>query len=262
MFSGDELLEYSIKSIRNQVDYINVVYQEYSWMGEQANDNVLDILEDLKHKNLIDNIILFKFKPQKKDLPILVLKKKQLGIDDLLKNNCTHSLLMDVDEFYKEDEFIEAKNYIYSNNITHSCCPIYDYKKSPIYRTRYIRNYSVPFITQINKKTKLAVNHDLPCHVDSLRAIKYNQQKDKFYYFTNIAMHHMTGFRKDFDKKINNSITNSSKEGRDFIQKFKKEHEKILHFDEPLPDVDYNYIYENDYWNLEKITNEWQIMGG
>ena len=31
LFNGEELLEASIKSIRQNVDYINVIYQEYSW---------------------------------------------------------------------------------------------------------------------------------------------------------------------------------------------------------------------------------------
>ena len=38
IFDGIELLEHSIKSIRNSCDYINVVYSNISWYGNKTND--------------------------------------------------------------------------------------------------------------------------------------------------------------------------------------------------------------------------------
>ena len=36
LFDGEELLEYSLRSIRNNVDYISVQYQEISNHGEKC----------------------------------------------------------------------------------------------------------------------------------------------------------------------------------------------------------------------------------
>lgn len=60
IFDGEELLEASIKQIRGCVDYINVVYQLKSWYGDKANENLLPLLNNLKNKGLIDELIEFK----------------------------------------------------------------------------------------------------------------------------------------------------------------------------------------------------------
>lgn len=37
-------------------------------------------------------------------------------------------------------------------------------------------------------------------------------------------MHHMTGIRDDFDKKLDNSVTNSISWGKEFLENFRKNH--------------------------------------
>ena len=61
LFCGEELLRSSIMSIRNQVDYINVVWQEYSWTGERADEKLLVLLNELIAEGLIQKIIKFEF---------------------------------------------------------------------------------------------------------------------------------------------------------------------------------------------------------
>ena len=48
LFDGEELLEDSIKSIRNNVDYISVVYQTVSNFGNPCSPNLMPVLEELK----------------------------------------------------------------------------------------------------------------------------------------------------------------------------------------------------------------------
>ena len=60
VFDGIELLEHRIKSIRNSCDYVNVVYSDISWYGHKTDDDILSILQDLKEKKLIDEIIYYK----------------------------------------------------------------------------------------------------------------------------------------------------------------------------------------------------------
>ena len=60
VFDGEELLGYSIKQIRELVDFVVVVYQTTSNYGHK-NPNLLDTLNQLKAEGLID--MLFEFEP-------------------------------------------------------------------------------------------------------------------------------------------------------------------------------------------------------
>ena len=44
LFDGEELLPFSILSIRPHVDYINVVFQEHSWFGDKCTPLVRPML--------------------------------------------------------------------------------------------------------------------------------------------------------------------------------------------------------------------------
>lgn len=59
LFTGEELLESSILSIRSQVDYINVVWQNISWTGEKCSQNLESKLNALEKKGLIDKVIKY-----------------------------------------------------------------------------------------------------------------------------------------------------------------------------------------------------------
>ena len=56
LFDGEELLESSIKSVRNSTDHINVIYQKISNWGEPCSKNLEDLLSDLVKRKLIDKI--------------------------------------------------------------------------------------------------------------------------------------------------------------------------------------------------------------
>ena len=59
LFDGEELLEYSINSVRDSCDHINVVYQKISNWGEPCSKDLEDILHDLLRKKLIDKIYCY-----------------------------------------------------------------------------------------------------------------------------------------------------------------------------------------------------------
>jgi len=50
LFDGEELLEYSIKSIRKNVDFICVVWQKISNHGEQCNEGLEELLINSSRK--------------------------------------------------------------------------------------------------------------------------------------------------------------------------------------------------------------------
>ena len=59
VFDGEELLEASIKSIRNCVDYICVVYQEISNFGMKCSDTLMETLNALHAQGLVDELISY-----------------------------------------------------------------------------------------------------------------------------------------------------------------------------------------------------------
>lgn len=224
LFSGEELLKSSIISIRKHVDYINVVWQDVSWTGKPASSNVLSILNEYQEAGLIDKIIKFEFELDDtlRGNAKLTCQKKNLGLRDLKKAGCTHVLFMDVDEFYVEDEFAKAKEYVYKHGITHSVCSIYDYRIKPIYRMRDAQTYAVPFIMKMPLFATLRGKNQLPCRVDNLRVLPYNKLFNKFYYLNEVNMHHMTGLRKDYSLKMDSTISNYFEEGRKSIEAHSK----------------------------------------
>ena len=222
LFSGEELLKSSILSIKDNVDYINVVWQKYSWTGTKAADNVEKILNDLLRDGLIDKIIEFKFEMPKteKESSKVINQKQNIGVKDLKKAGCTHVMLMDVDEFYYKDEFKKAKEFVYKNHITHSACSIYDYFISSIYRKRDASDYAVPFIFKLTFLSKVFGFSTMPCVVAGCRAFPFIPLLHKFYYLNMVSLGHMTGIRKDYNKKMNASMSNFNEQGRKMVEKY------------------------------------------
>lgn len=212
VFSGEEVLKFSVASIRNQVDYINVVFQKTSWWGEPCNPELEEYLRSLtvSRGGMIDKIIEYNYEfDPLRDRSITWkydVEKRNVGVQDLKDNGCTHCMIMDNDELYFEDEFREAKDYVINNGITHSACPIYDYMHEPEIRTRDADKYSVPFIFKLYKHSVVIPGHHMPCYLDPIRSFRYSRFLDRFYYFNSVCMHHMTGIRSDFHKKARATI--------------------------------------------------------
>lgn len=250
VFDGLELLEASVKSIRNNVDYINVVYQNVSNFGEKDEDS-FPLLQSLKNKGLIDNIIYyetnFALTPQQNETA-----KRNIGLKDCIKNSCTYFLNMDTDEFYTNEQFKKAKEFIYYNNISASACAMYYYIKSPNYKfMEPRRTMYVPFICKINKYSKIVTGAKTFCLVDPTRMIV---QKGRNWLFAPqaLTMHHMAYVRKDLDKKFRNSTVNQ-------VQQLKQKLESIKN------NV-VNYQYPNDFffygegsYKIEKVNDIFNI---
>lgn len=209
LYDGEELLEYSIKSIRSAVEYICVVYQDISNSGEVRKDSVLTLLQYLKMNGLIDEIVLYTPNLSKNREENELCKRMQ-GLAACKKAKCTHFLDMDVDEFYRHDEFVKAKKWCLDNNMDVSAVSIIEYVKSP--RWRLVSNYMnppdnenytfyVPFICRIRG---LCWDYPFPCLVDPTRGLL---RVGRFYLFEKhmIAMHHMSTVRKDLMCKYRNS---------------------------------------------------------
>jgi len=202
LFDGEELLEQSILSIRKSVDFISVVYQTVSNHGIKADENLENLLINLKDKKLID--LLYLYTPNlKKSAAWNELKKRNIGLKQKKKQKCTHFISMDSDEFYIAADFDKAKNEIESNNYDSSACQMLTFFKEPIYRVEPKEEYFVPFIYRIRWFTKLNRKVDFPVLADRTRIMKPG--RFKLFDRSELEMYHYSYVRKSIVSKISNS---------------------------------------------------------
>lgn len=202
LFDGEELLESSIKSIRNSADHINVIYQKISNWGESCSENLEDLLSDLIKRKLIDKI--YCYSPKKTSAGKNELHKRNIGLNIAKSRFCSHFLTMDCDEFYQKQQFDEAKKFIISQKIDVSSCKFINYIKHPTWQIQEDPKMFIPFIAKINFLKKLSRKSYFPVLVDPTRKMN-GDKKFKFFEASDLLMDHMWLVRKDLNKKFNNS---------------------------------------------------------
>lgn len=236
LFDGGELLESAICSIRAEVDYVVVIYQNISYTGQRTEVDLEQFLQELQQKGLVDEIYLYELKFE--DGHKNEKAKRDIGLKLAKKAGCTHFISMDVDEYYDIEQFRLAKNRILSKKICASAVSVVEYIKEPTHQM--INNYSYnlgmdfyvayfPFIMKIYrfKKQRHGVGF-FPCFTDPTR---YLNGDERFYLFPShqIVAHHMSTTRTNLAKKYKNSnFMNSTPERQAYVQNLQQQ---ILEFD-------------------------------
>lgn len=203
-YDGEELLEKSIMSIRQNVDFICIVYQTVSNYGEIWNDDNLNFLNNLIDKKLVDKIICYNT-----DLSssphFNELTKRNIGLNSCRDIDCSHMVMMDSDEFYIDSQLYDSKKLIENNDIDYSACRMFTYFKEPIYRIVPPEKYFVPFIHKIYNESEYILHHSYPVLVDPTRRLRGPYNKFHNFDMNEIVMHHYSFVRKDIRKKLTNS---------------------------------------------------------
>jgi hypothetical protein len=202
VFDGEELLEGSIKQIRSEVDYISVVYQTVSNFGNKCDDNLIPFLEDLKNRNLIDEI--YEYKPTVHNGGGNEINKRNIGLELSKKNGCTHHMSMDTDEYYQTEQFSNLKNIIKNYGFDSSYCQMKSYYKTWEYQLDPPEEYYVSLIFEIKEDSKYTPGLPAPVLVDPTRKMS-NRTKPVVFKRTDIEMHHGSYIRNDISKKLINS---------------------------------------------------------
>jgi hypothetical protein len=219
LFDCEELLESSIKQIRSEVDYINVVYQKISNFGQECSPELIPLLEDLKLKGLIDE--LFEYQPVFNNGPHYnEITKRNIGLDISKNAACTHHMSMDSDELYKTDEFRNMKKIVEEGDYDSSSCQMSTYYKTPTHRLDPKEDYYVTLIFKIEENKKFIMGFPFPTFVDPTRRMP--TIKTKMFRRNQIEMHHMSYVRKDISTKITNSSArmNFNQYIPEFLDKF------------------------------------------
>ena len=199
VFDGEELLEHSIKSIKNCVDYVLVIYQTESNFGVLS-DSVESKVVELKNKGLVDELI--HFKTIKQSPLVNEISKRNLGVERAKELGFTHFLTIDCDEFYFEEEFKMAKKFIIDNDIDTSVCWIQNYHKVPEYKVIGLSEpFKVPLINKLHPNTQLILGGQY--FTDMVDPTRITNTKNNSHFFDKemIMMHHYTTIRKDIRKK-------------------------------------------------------------
>ena len=252
LFDGEELLEGSIKCIREEVDYISVVYQTVSNFGNPCDEGLVPLLEGLKNRGLVDEI--FEYRPKiNKGGHYNEITKRNIGVSLSLGEGCTHHMYMDSEEYYLVEQFKQLKQTMLEGNYDSSACQLLTYYKEPIYRLEPPEDYYVSLLYKINNNSEYRIGSRLPVLVDPTRCMEPG--KCKIFTRDEIEMHHLSYIRKNIRKKLQNSsaVVNFS----DRLDKLVEYHNKWEYPKQALmagaPDKFYDIV------KVEKLFDKWEV---
>ena len=199
VFDGEENLQNSINSIRDNVDLIIVIYQKISNFGIKHKKNIEEILKKIQFINIIQEYDTNFYKlPWENEI-----NKRVMGCKIALENKCTHFLYMDCDENYDFQNFKEAKKQIENNVYDSSACEIVDYYKFKNLIIEDSISY-VPFIHELKKGiTRFSLNLGYPVLVDNTRKCGPTENF-KLFKKEEIVMNHYSWIRDDIEQKLIN----------------------------------------------------------
>jgi hypothetical protein len=244
-FDGEELLEGSIKQIRDQVDYISIVYQTTSNFGNECDSSLLDTLNNLKNIGLVNE--LYEYKPKlNSGGHFNEITKRNIGLALSIGNGCTHHMSMDSDEYYLMDQFRFLKEEMINGDYDSSFCQLKTYYKEKDIVIDPPEDYYVSLLYKISPYSIFEMNAFSPVLVDPTRRIK--AEKYRIFKRDEIEMHHLSYIRNDIRRKLTNSSASVNFKNRiDDLVKYHQEWEypkKALMAG--LPDK---------YYNVKRVKN-------
>jgi len=207
LFDGEELLEHSIKSIRNNVNYVSVVYQKISNHGEQCNEGLEPLLRRLRDEGLIDRLHIYEPDIQNtggENASLNETKKRNIGLEISREVGCTHHLTIDCDEFYTDEQFRFMKEEMERGNYATGYCQHLQYYKDSIYRLKYPEQEYVATIEKITPDTQYIYNIACEVPIDPTRKTNNVANGGGYRIFAReeCQMHHLSFVRKDIKKKL------------------------------------------------------------
>ena len=205
LFDSEELLEYSIKSIRPNVDYISVVYQTVSNHGIPCNEGLVPLLNELKERGLIDELVLFE--PDLNDMQghhasIKETKKRNIGLEISRANGCDFHCSIDADEFYTDEQFKYMKDVMEDGYFDTGFCQHLQYYKDSIFRLATPEPEYVSTLERITPDTKYVFMQPTQVSIDPTRGTSNANKKCYIFSREECEMHHMSFVRKNIRGKL------------------------------------------------------------
>lgn len=199
-FYGLELIEKSIMSIKNVVDYVVLVHQTKSISGEEEPLMNKYIIEYLLKYKIIDEIIYHDNDNDNNTLmntEKYILTKRNIGLQKCINEKCTYILPLDTDELYISEELSKEIDIMQNENIDtlYSKIKAYYYDKNHY----FIDTYFVPSVYKVNGRSFQLTKSSVL--VDPVRKMIEGK-----YRFSEIYMHHYTYLKENYYEKVYNRI--------------------------------------------------------
>ena len=230
VFDGEELLPGSIECIGDVIDFVTVVYQEKSNIGNEHDIDIKRYLEELVEDGLIDTLI--RYEP---DITISThaneILKRNIGLTEVRDNGCHYHINMDTDEYYKTDEFEKMCEVVINGGYNSSAFQLATYYGDQYHQLSPKETYYVNGLHKIETDTKFQFNHPFPVLVDPTRRVN-TFDKCKIFLRDEIEMHHLSHVRRNYRSKLENSSALIN-----FSDKIEKLMECYINWDETVINV-------------------------
>lgn len=243
-FYGFDLIEKSLDSIREKVDYIVLVHQKTGLNGQTELLGTKEKIQYLLNTKKIDDIVYVDF-PRNINLDQLenfILNKRNIGLEKCIENSCNIIIPMDADECYEMKFFYPEIINMYVNGFDTLYSPIHSYYYDD--KHWFLDTYYVPSAIRIykNKKFEKCKSSVL---VDPVR-----KMKEGVYRISNIPMHHYTYLKDSFINKIERNVASTNSE---ISQNMKR----ILECLKNWKEGDKALVFTNDLSNGGKVVTSY-----
>jgi hypothetical protein len=195
---ANDMIHQAIENIVPCVEGVIVVYSNISNFGQE-----LPVKMEKHPKTEWWNLEPGRALPPNKN----ETAKRNYGINIARKQGYTHFIVMDFDEFYLRDEFMQEKERIERDNLNGLVCRLKVHFKVP---TLCCDDHTLaPFIHKLGTDTASGDFRQYPfaydekghAHIDPTRRLNYYTGIQ----MSQIYMHHFSWVRSDFNVKIQNS---------------------------------------------------------
>lgn len=265
-------LKNMLTEVRPHCDEIVVCLQNESYYGVPIEQKIINHVQTLVEEKLVDDIIWFipttKYDESVEHSPRLVETDKRNFILNFLEHEkgCSHSMVIDSDEFYDSDDFANAKKLISENdNIKLSYCQYINYYRDYMHVMVWPFLCYVPFITESH--FRFSFEHgsfDKPSDPTRRYMVTGKDQLHAIFGFSTVKMHHLSWIRQDIRAKIDNwssrkyfdKIKGLRERIIDRYENYQEGQNAILMFNTPGYEVVVNKLpnqYINPKYNLTEI---------
>ena len=207
IFDGEELLLDLIYSVRQEVDYLSVIYQGVGhWGNNLANPHLLEFLQRLKDAGLVDEVYEWKTDGAAsgiEEFNSLDMQKREKGLQLARDNGCTHFLNLDNDELYTHSNLAYMKRIMMgkkSRGVDYSVLRHLQYYKSSDLVLKHREQEYVMGIIPVRAETRFEYGVFSPFPIDPGRKVP-GKKVIEFWRFE-VCMHHLSYVRKDIRTKL------------------------------------------------------------
>ena len=245
VFDGAELLEGSIKQMREIADFICIVWQRNSNFGEAIPSWSYQYL--MECVAAADNS--YGYTPSVTGGHRNEIIKRNIGANLCREAHCSHFITMDADEYYDVAQLKRIKDLMVTGDYDSSACQMQTYYGSPEYALDPPEAYYVPLIYKLDER-EFALGNQMPVAADPTRKLPAR----KFIAFdrNEIEMHHFSYLRKDMGLKLRNSSA---------LPNFRDKLDKIQQHYESWEPGEQGLLAgkEDRYYNLKLVENKFNI---